>query len=253
MFFARPRLYSINMPAEINTHRITREHTMQQAKEPHYYKRDFWGTENLKYATPHFRLEKSAHLVNELAQGRACDLLDVGCGPATLMNLLDKTINYYGIDMAIRNSAPNLLQADFLETPIAFENKRFDIVVAQGVFEYAGTHQAEKFAEIQNLLTQKGTFLVSYVNFDHLNIHHYEIYNNMQSFEAFKRSLAPFFDILRIIPTSHNWHHKEPDKRIMKAFQMHFNINIPLISPLFAVEYFMICSPRASRRNGIGS
>ena len=49
-----------------------------------YYKRDFWSEENLKFSQPWYRLEKSAHLIHRLTQGRECALLDVGCGPAAL-------------------------------------------------------------------------------------------------------------------------------------------------------------------------
>lgn len=45
-----------------------------------YYKRDFWGEENLKFTRPHFRLQKSARVINKMAQGKERDLLDVGCG-----------------------------------------------------------------------------------------------------------------------------------------------------------------------------
>lgn len=45
-----------------------------------YYKRDFWSQENLKYARPHFRLEKAARIINGLSRGRERSLLDVGCG-----------------------------------------------------------------------------------------------------------------------------------------------------------------------------
>lgn len=216
---------------------------MNEMAEPIYYKQDFWRKENLKYLTPHFRLEKSAWLVNEIARGRKCDLLDVGCGPATLRHLLDENVNYYGVDVAIHDPAPNLIQTDFLENPIAFHDKRFDIVLAQGVFEYAGNRQSEKFAEIRSILTESGTFFVSYVNFDHVNIARYHVYNNMQSFKDFKQSLNRFFTIDRIIPTSHHWHHREPNRRIMKDLQMHMKANIPFISPRFAIEYFFICSP----------
>ena len=90
------------------------------------YKKDFWGAENLKYSRPHYRLEKSARIINRLAQGKECLLLDVGCGPAALMPLLRPNIQYYGIDIAIHDPRPDLVEADFLETPIRFEGKRFD-------------------------------------------------------------------------------------------------------------------------------
>ena len=77
------------------------------------YKKDFWDKENLKFTRPHYRLEKAARLINELAQGRKCTLLDIGCGPATLMRLLAPNIEYHGIDIAIHDPAPNLMEADF--------------------------------------------------------------------------------------------------------------------------------------------
>ena len=74
-----------------------------------FYKRDFWIKENQKHVPPHYRLQKCARIVNTIAQGNECDLLDVGCGPATLGHFLDKNIHYYGIDIAIHDPAPNLI------------------------------------------------------------------------------------------------------------------------------------------------
>jgi hypothetical protein len=112
------------------------------------------------------------------------------------------------------------------------------------VFEYIGTHQSEKFSEIQRLLKKDGVFVLSYVNFNHIHRDVYRIYNNVQSFGDFKKSLERFFKVDRFLPTSHHWHHHEPNRKFMKAIQMHINMNIPLLSPLFAVEYFFVCSPR---------
>jgi hypothetical protein len=33
------------------------------------------------------------------------------------------------------------------------------------------------------------------------------------------------------------------DRRLLRAINMHVNMNIPVISPKLAVEYFFICSP----------
>ena len=49
---------------------------------------EFLESGKLKYNRPHYRLEKSARIINRLARGRSCTLLDVGCGPAALMPLL---------------------------------------------------------------------------------------------------------------------------------------------------------------------
>jgi SAM-dependent methyltransferase len=207
-----------------------------------FYKADFWSKENLKYEHPHFRMEKVARFVNRVACGRECDLLDVGCGPASLSGLLRRNIRYYGIDIAIHNPTSNLLQMDFAESPIHFEGKQFDIIVAQGVFEYMGKVQAQKFSEIADLLKEGGTFIVSYVNFDHRNKQIYWPYNNIQSFRQFREGLEQHFCVQRVVPTSHRWYHDEPKRRWMKAIQMHINVSVPIVSRLFAVENIFICS-----------
>src|ERR1700749_4654155 len=103
-----------------------------------HYKRDFWINENKKHVPAHYRLQKSARIINALAGREDLDLLDVGCGPATLMRLLRPNIHYHGIDIAIHDEVPNLVECDFLEKPISFGGKQFDIVAALGVFEYMG-------------------------------------------------------------------------------------------------------------------
>ena len=208
------------------------------------YKKDFWGNENLKYNRPHYRLEKSARIINRIARDKECMLLDVGCGPAALMRLLRPNIQYYGIDIAIHNPAPNMIEADFLETPISFGDKRFDIIIAQGVFEYVGKCQDQKFAEIAELLNDDGLFIVSYVNFAHRDKKIYWPYSNVQSIDDFRQNLAYYFKVQRSFPTSHNWHHLEPSRRFVKAPNMYINVNIPFIGRALAVEYFFICSSR---------
>jgi SAM-dependent methyltransferase len=210
------------------------------------HKKDFWSKENLKYSRPHYRLEKSARIINRLARGKMCTLLDVGCGPATLESLLRPNIQYYGIDIAIHDSAPNLIETDFLEAPIQFADKRFEIVLAQGVFEYVGHFQDQKFAEIAKLLNDDGAFITSYVNFNHRDRYIYWPYSNVQSLDDFRQSLARHFKIHRFFPTSHNWNHSEPGRKLVKAVNMHVNLNVPVISRALAVEYFFICSPRTT-------
>jgi SAM-dependent methyltransferase len=208
------------------------------------HKRDFWSQENLKYSRPHYRLEKSARIINKLAGDRSCTLLDVGCGPAALMPLLRSNIQYHGIDIAIHDPAPNLIEADFLEVPIRFTDKHFDIVLAQGVFEYVGNFQAQKFAEIAALLNDGGTFVASYVNFDHRERYVYEPYSNVQTLNDFRQSLAQHFTIRKAFPTSYNWNHSEPRRKLLKAANMNISVNIPFVSRILAVEYFFICSAR---------
>ncbi len=209
------------------------------------YKKDFWSKENLEYSRPHYRLEKSARIINRIARGRRCTLLDVGCGPAEALRYpLRPNIEYYGIDMAIHDPAPNLVEADFLQAPIRFADKRFDIVIAQGVFEYVGDFQDQVFSAVARLLNDGGVFIPSYVNFDHRDRYMHWPYSNVQGFAEFRRSLAQHFYIQRFFPTSHNWSHSKPSRKLRKAASMHINANVPFISRALAVEYFFICSPR---------
>jgi SAM-dependent methyltransferase len=208
------------------------------------YKRDFWIRENQKHVPAHYRLQKSARIINGLAGQEECDLLDVGCGPATLMRLLRPNIHYHGIDIAIHDPAPNLVEADILKEPIRFAGRRFGIISALGLFEYVGGRQAEKFSEIARLLDENGRFVLTYTNFEHRDKYIFEAFSNVQPFADFRRSLAPYFRVDRCFPTSYNWHGGQPARRLLKAANMNVTANIPVIGPKLAVEYFLICSPR---------
>jgi len=208
------------------------------------HKRDFWIEENRKHVPAHYRLQKAARLLNQVAAGRECDLLDVGCGPATLRRLLDRNIRYHGIDIAIHDPAPDLIETDFLENPIGFRGQRFGIVSAQGVFEYMGSAQDRKFGEIAALLAPGGRFVLSYTNFGHHDRHIFEAFSNVQPLGEFRRSLERHFTVGRCFPASHNWHGGQPARRLIKAVNMHWNANVPLVSPRLAVEYFFVCSAR---------
>lgn len=208
-----------------------------------YRKRDFWSQENQKYATRHYRLEKSAKLISKVAAGRSSALLDLGCGPAALRDALPGNIRYHGIDIAIQEPAPYLMERDFVEEPISFAGRHFDIVLAQGVFEYMGGCEAQKLSEIASLLNDGGTFIVSYVNFSHRNARIYPIYNNIQRPDQFHESLSRYFEVSKVIPVSHNWPHSDPHRYLIKKANMYFNFTIPFVSNKLAVEHYYVCSP----------
>ncbi len=211
-----------------------------------YYQRDFWSTENLKFRQPHYRMEKAVRIITDFARDRECDLLDIGCGPATLMHMLSSNIHYYGIDIAIQEPAPNLSETDIVKAPIRFADKTFDIVHAEGVFEYLPEVQSQKFAEIADILKPGGLFIVTYWNYAHRNAVVYHAHSNVQSVADFRRDLARYFVINRYFPASHNWYHGSPSMKFNKALNRNLNINIPVISRLLGVEYFFLCSPLAS-------
>lgn len=207
------------------------------------YKRDFWGKANLSFGTPWYRLEKSARLIARQAGGRMCALLDVGCGPGTLATLLPANIDYFGIDIAIQQPGGNFIEADIIEAPIAFGGKKFELVSALGLFEYVGAAQSRKFAEIADLLSQDGKFIVTYTNFGHRGKRIYEAFSNIQPLDHFRRDLERYFTVDRSFPASHNWKHSQPNKELVKAVNMRLNANIPVVSRRLAVDYFFVCSP----------
>lgn len=208
-----------------------------------YYKRDFWSTENLKYSEPHFRMGKVARIVRGLARGQQSSLLDLGCGPAALASLLPSNVDYYGIDISIPEPAQNLLEVDLVEAPIGFRGMKFDLVVAQGFFEYMGEYQSQKFAEIAAVLKNDGKFVLTYMNFDHMHRSIYWPYSNVKSPGDFRRDLGRYFRIERRFAGAHNWHQGHPNRRLLKLSQAHLNVYVPLISPKLAVDYFYVCSP----------
>lgn len=216
---------------------------MQEESIETYRPRGYWAVENRQYAEPSFRLRKCARVFNRLASGSHYSLLDVGCGPGALRRLLDPNIDYHGIDIAIQEAAPFLREMDFARNPIDYGGQQFDFVAAMGVFEYMGSCQKEKFLEIRKLIKPKGTFMLSYINFEHRRHLVWPNYNNVQSIAAIKESLVEFFRIEQCFPASHHWRQKQPGKNSLRPLQMHINFNIPIFSPLFAVEYFFICSP----------
>lgn len=208
------------------------------------YKRDFWIRENRKHVPAHYRLQKSARLINAIAGQEGRDLLDVGCGPATLMRLLRPNIHYCGIDIAIHDQVSNLIETDFFEKRIRFDGRKFDIVAALGVFEYMGSRQDQKFGEIAQLLREHGRFVLTYTNFGHRDSRIFEAFSNVQPMADFRRSLARHFTIEKCFPTSYNWHGGQPVRNALKSANMPVKVNIPLIGDKLAVEYFFVCSRR---------
>jgi len=216
---------------------------MKQIPE-NFRDRDYWIVENTLYTEASFRLRKCARVLNQLVRNRDCALLDVGCGPAALRPLLNPNIRYYGIDIAIHEPAAHLKELDIARKPIDFDGRRFDFVVALGFFEYMGDQQNRKLEEIKAILKDDGKFMMSYINFGHFHRRVWPNYNNIQSIAEMRESLKDVFRVDKWFPASHHLRQKQPGKYALPALQMHVNWNISVISPLMAVEYFFICSPR---------
>jgi SAM-dependent methyltransferase len=208
------------------------------------YKRDFWATENRRFAQRHYRLNKVGRIVRQLVGAKECDLLDLGCGPGTLADLLPKNVHYYGIDIAIQEPAPNFLELDLLATPISFRDMKFDLVVAQGLFEYLADSEARKFAEIRDIVKPGGRFFVTYTNFAHRSANLFHAYSNVRPPKEFRRDLERYFTIERFFPGAYNWNHTHPNRDFMVQAQTGLDVDIPILGQFFAVDHFYICAPR---------
>lgn len=155
---------------------------------------------------------------------------------------MNPNLRYYGIDIAIHEPAVHLKELDIAREPIDFDGRRFDFVVALGFFEYMGGQQNRKLEEIKAILKDDGKFMMSYINFGHFRRKVWPNYNNVQSIAEMKESLRKVFRVDKCFPASHHLRQKQPGKYALPALQMHVNVNIPMMSPLLAVEYFFLCS-----------
>jgi len=104
--------------------------------------------------------------------------------------------------------------------------------------------QDQKFAEIAELLSERGRFVLTYTNFGHRDKRIFEAFSNVQPFDDFRRSLARHFTIEKYYPTSYNWHGGQPVRALLKSANMNIKANVPVLGPKLAVEYFFICSRR---------
>ena len=94
---------------------------------------------------------------------------------------------------------------------------------------------------------------MSYINFGHWKQDVYRAYSNVQPLQDFRQSLEQNFVVGAERPASHNWHHGQPTRSLVKLANMHVNLNVPLLSPKLAVEYFFLCSPRPDQSHRPGA
>lgn len=207
-----------------------------------YFKKDYWKKENLLYTSAHYRLQRVAQVINCISsKTEQKDLLDVGCGPATLATLLNSNIHYHGIDIALQKSGLQFLEKDIIGEAIDFKNKKFDFVIASGLLEYLGNNQVQKFEEIFNSLKNNGYFITTFSNLDHIQQPRYPSWNNYQTIDSLLHDFRLFFRVEKYYPGSHNIAFKEPSNKLIKKIQSCLCYEIPYFSKRFAVHYIFIC------------
>jgi len=135
-------------------------------------KTDYWAVETQKYRLPHRRLKRLAGELNRLPLA-AGTVLDLGCGPGTLGQLLDRTrLTYFGVDVfpqpnfAGRYGQFDLEGGTWSDFPFT---EKFDAVVLSGVMEYLSAKRVGELLSFikEHLLKSDGIVIASYTNFEH--------------------------------------------------------------------------------------
>ena len=131
--------------------------------------RGHWNVRSFDFGGAHPRLILIATMILGLPE--IMTMLDVGCGPAPLRDIVPRHIEYFGIDIATSVIAamrdPAHFEAvDLDERQEAFGGRRFDLVVCSGVFEYINRRQA--FIDFLKRKVRPGGWLImSFTNHQH--------------------------------------------------------------------------------------
>ncbi len=130
----------------------------------------YWNSRTLDFQKVHPRLRIIRRLFDAIpAQVRT--VLDVGCGPATIRDILPSHIEYFGVDFAqvvidAFRDPVHYEVADINASPRCFGARRFDVIICSGIFEYVKDPVAfVEFLEAKSHVG--GHLLLSYTNRQH--------------------------------------------------------------------------------------
>lgn len=118
------------------------------------------------------------------------------------------------------------------------------MVVALGVIRLHRTLPGRQIQGDPATAQSKRDVFDAYINFSHFRRRIYPAYNNIQSIPDMIKAILDAFQLAQVFPVSHHWRHKQSGKNALPRIQMHFDIDIPGISPWLAVEYFFTCKFR---------
>jgi len=89
------------------------------------------------------------------------NLLDVGCGDGNFAKIINKNVEYYGID--IKKNSNGVKECDITKDRFPFKNNFFDTVIMLEVLEHIPDY-TNCFLEIKRVLKKDGVFICSVPN-----------------------------------------------------------------------------------------
>lgn len=132
--------------------------------------RQHWNRRASAFNNLHPRLHVIRALLDSIPI-RITSVLDVGCGPGTLKQLMPEGVEYFGVDIATDAISaagdPEHFAVEDLEVaPRAFGDRTFDVVICSGIFEYI--HDRDQFlAFLHRKTTAGGHLVLSQTNHQH--------------------------------------------------------------------------------------
>ena len=164
-----------------------------------------WSLRARAFDRIHPRLKLIANLVNDLPEPNQT-LLDVGCGPAALRRAIGSNIEYFGVGIVSgiigeHDDPAHFAICDLNHDLECFGNKKFDIVVCSGIFEYI--HDPDRFMRFLSLkMSEHGHLIISYENRQHYRClpswlrgelpHYTDPHFNFMTIPQMKRLLARY-------------------------------------------------------------
>lgn len=131
--------------------------------------REYWNGRSPEFADVHPRLRLIGRLVAALSDVR--DVLDVGCGPAVMRTVLPPQLEYFGVDIApsvieALGDPAHFAVADLDASPRPFGERRFDLLLCSGVFEYVNDVRGF-MAMLDAKAVPGGHLILSFTNHQH--------------------------------------------------------------------------------------
>jgi len=129
----------------------------------------YWNSRSPEFDGIHPRLQLIGELVASIPG--IATMLDVGCGPAAVRRVIPSTIEYFGVDIAsdviaAQHDPEHFEVIDLDGDARCFGERRFDLILCSGVFEYI--QRTQPFMQfLRRKSAPDGHLIFSFTNHQH--------------------------------------------------------------------------------------